>query len=975
MIKKKEILKDVKCVLRFERLFYSNNYKDVEKKLKYNSHLLKLIKNVKKINECHTSYKEDSDVYNLDVAICYLYKNVNITYENDFKKNRYNNYISDYNNNKYNNKIDSYDPYMKNDTYKVIINNINNGNSKNKMYLYILNHINIFTTNHVLLILYSFLIYKIKWEHIKKINEHVLNNIYNFKTYELILIQIFFTYFEIKYNEENKRNESRYNFQKGNNISSYAKNHKIENNVITYMSRDMIKYCNSIYYKRKEYLHLNDIIHLCCIYYNYNVYYKELYDYFVDILNKQLYMLNMNKIMENIKKDNNNYRTNNKVIHNHVHMFNTFEYNHDKINVYSKHEFDKMSTIIEGYYYLSSIPNKGKQNMTFHKFSDFINKYKDIITHLNINEVFLLLQLSQNINCVNIKLYILDILSNKLSQGHLVNDHLLGYQKRKEHVEDKNFNKCINIYNSLYQYILIYNNNCENNNRVEIKNICNNLYYNNIYNTHIENKEKSTISLNDSYDIEKNICQNINEKKIKEQKKGKKKEMNFFDHINEYLIIDNIFDNQKYLYILISCLNNIESNNISMVHSLFFFLNSLNKCNKIDLILSYINIISRHINNIYILTYVEYFYKCMTTRVFNNFTAEKVEILMLNMLQFLRHKNGSKFIKDEEGKNEKIQTEDEKIKNDNTNEHIIMKNIRNEEINGCSSNIIKENNLNIMKDSFFYKNEEFLLFLYHNNQHMYEHVRDNLLNIQIDKINNLHEFLFHYIYKNMINYTLLYLTKFIFYINNITILDNILHIFLNIYNYYYIYNNNNSNNNHMELLYKSSILFFQKIILLNFLSIYNNKEHTYNTYHNTLVHKILNIITIDNNNNNNNINNDILIFNYMMNMYFIKNSFCSKSYNENILEYITNMIQPYVKDKIYLKYNNGYIMDSNIKSNINTETYKRVPIKNMMICQMIQNNFNTYVINLLLLLYDNKNFNKIFEFIKEYLYTYATKHH
>lgn len=192
-------------------------------------------------------------------------------------------------------KIDSYDPYMKNDNCKVIINNINNGNSKNKMYLYIMNHINMFTTNHVLLILYSFLIYKIKWEHIKKINEHVLNNIYNFKTYELILIQIFFTYFEIKYNEKNKRNESRYNFQKGNSISSYAKNHKIQNNVITYVSRDMIKYCNSIYYKRKENLHLKDIIHLCCIYYNYNVYNKELYDYFVDILNKQLYMLNINK--------------------------------------------------------------------------------------------------------------------------------------------------------------------------------------------------------------------------------------------------------------------------------------------------------------------------------------------------------------------------------------------------------------------------------------------------------------------------------------------------------------------------------------------------------------------------------------------------------------------------------------------------------------------------------------------------------
>lgn len=68
----------------------------------------------------------------------------------------------------------------------------------------------------------------------------------------------------------------------------------------------------------------------------------------------------------------------------------------------------------------------------------------------------------------------------------------------------------------------------------------------------------------------------------------------------------------------------------------------------------------------------------------------------------------------------------------------------------------------------------------------------------------------------MINYTLLYLTKFIFYINNITILDNILHIFLNIYNYYYIYNNNNSNNNHMELLYKPSILFFSENYTLKF---------------------------------------------------------------------------------------------------------------------------------------------------------------
>ncbi|SPJ12963.1 conserved Plasmodium protein, unknown function [Plasmodium sp. DRC-Itaito] len=970
MIKKKEIFKDVKFLLRFERFFYNNIYKDVENKLKYNNYLLKIIKNVKKINERHTSsYKEDNDVYNLDVAICYLYKNVNITYENELKKNRYNNYISDNNN-----KLDSYDPYMKNDTCKVIINNINNGCSKNKMYLYIMNHINIFTTNHVLLILYSFLIYKIKWEHIKQINEHVLNNIYNFKTYELILIQIFFTYFEIKYNQIEKRNKSRYNFQQGNIICSYGKDHKIQNNVInknnviTYMSREMLKYCNYIYYKRRENFQLNDIIQLCSIYYNYKTYNKELYDFFLDILNKKLYMLNINKIMENIKKDDNKYRTNKKGINNHTHIFNTFQYNHNKIDIYSKHEFDKLCTFIEGYYYLSSIPNKGSQYTAFRKFSDFINKYKDIITLLNINEVFLLLQLSQNMNCINIKLYILDILYNKLSQRHFVNNHfLLQYEKRKEHVEDTNFNKCINIFNSLYKYIPIYNNNndnCENNNMVEIKHICNNLYYNNINHTHIEKKKKKTIiSLNDNYDVEKNFCKNINEKK-----KKKKKEMNFFDDINQYLIIDNIFDNQKYLYILLSCLNNIESNNISTVRSLLFFLNSLNKCNNIDLILSYINIISRHINNIYILTYVEYFYNYMTTRVFNNFTSEKVEILMLNMFQFLRHNNGINFILDKDDKNVKIETEEEKIKNDNTNEHIIIKNIRNDEINDWSTTIIKENNLNIIKDSFFHKNKEFLLFLYHNNQHMYEHVRDNLLNIHIDKINNLDEFLFHYIYKNMINYTLLYLKKNIFYINNITILDNILHIFLNIYNYYYIHNNNNTI--HMELLYKPSILFFQKIILLNFLSIYNNKEHKDNTYHNTLVHNILNIITLENN-----INNDILIFNYMMNIYFIKASFCSKSYNENILEYITNMIQPYLNDQIYLKYNNGYIIDSNIKSNINTETYKSVHIKNIMICQMIQNHFNTYVINLLILVYDNKNFNKIFEFIRQHLYTYATKHH
>ncbi|SOV83581.1 conserved Plasmodium protein, unknown function [Plasmodium sp. gorilla clade G3] len=974
MIKKKEIFKDVKFLLRFERFFYSNNYKDVENKLKYNSHLLKLIKNIKNINEHDTSYKEEKDIYNLDIAICYLYKNINITYENELKKYRYNNYIIDHNNNnKYNNKIDSYDPYMQNNTCKVIVNHIKYDNSKNKMYLYIMNHINIFTTNHVLLILYSFLIYKIKWEHIKKINEHVLNNIYNFKTYELILIQIFFTYFEKKYNEKEKRNESKYNFQQGNTISSYEKdnikkknNFINKNNVITSMSREMIKYCNYIYYKRRENLQLNDIIHLCCIYYNYDVYNKELYDYLLHILNNNLYMLNINKIMENIKKDDNKYRTNNKIINNDLHVFNTFDNNHHKINIYSKHEFDKLSTIIEGYYYLSCITNKGKHNIGFHKFSDFINKYKDIIiTYLNINEVFLLLQLSQNINCVNIKLYILYILSNNLSQRYFVNDHLLEYQKRKEHVEDKNFHKCINIFNSLHQYVPIYNNNCENINMVDIKDICNNIYFNNINDTHIEKKEKGIVSLNDNYDVEKNFCLNLNEK-IKKKKKEKK--MNFFDDINEYLIIDKIFDNQKYLYILVSCLNNIEDHHISTIHSLFFFLNSLNKCYNIDLILSYINIISRHINNIYILTYVEYFYKCMSTRVFNNFTSEKVEILMLNILQFLRNKNGTKFVLDEEEKNVKIHTEEEKIKNENTNEHIIIKNIRNEEKNDSCSIIIKENNLNIMKDFFFHKNEEFFLFLYYNNEHMYEHVRDNLLNIPIDKINNLHEFLFHYIYKNMINYTLLYLKNFIFYINNITILDNILHMFLSIYNYYYIHNYNNCI--HMELLYEPPILFFQKIILLNFLSIYNNEEHKYNTYYNTIVHNILNIITLENN-----INNDILIFNYMMNMYFIKASFCSKSYNENILQYITNIIQPYVKDKIYLKYNNGYIMDSDIKSNINIETYKSVHIKNMMICQMIQNHFNTYVINLLLLVYDNKNFNKIFEFIRQYLYTYATNHH
>ncbi|SOV19602.1 conserved Plasmodium protein, unknown function [Plasmodium gaboni] len=932
MIKKKEIFKDVKYVVRFERFFYSNNYKEIENKLKYNNHLLRLIKNVKNINEHNSSHKEHNDIYNLDVAICYLYKNINITYKNELKKNRYNNYLIDNNNN----KIDSYDPYMKNDKYKVIVNNINNSNSIYKMYLYIMNNINIFTTNHVLLILYSFLIYKIKWEHIKKINEHVLNNIYNFKTYELILIQIFFTYFEIKYNEKGKRNDGIYKLPTENIISSYAMDHKTENNimnnnnnnVITYMSRELIKYCNFIYYKRRENIQLNDILHLCCIYYNYNIYNKELYDYFIDFLNTKLYMLNINKIMENIKKYSN------KVIHNYIHIYNSPGCNHHKIDDYSKQQFDKLSKIIEAYYYLSSIQIKGRHNIDFYKFSDFINKNKDIITHLNINEVFLLLKLSQNIKSVNIKLYILDILYNKLSQQYLVNDFFLEYKKRKEHVEDKNFKKCINIFNLLYKYIPIYNNNCDNNNN------------NNINDIYVENKEKSFISSNNTYNVDKNISQTINETK-------KIKKMNFFDDINKYIIIDKIFDNQKYLYILLSSLNNIKINNSSTLHCLFFFLNSLSKCNNIDLILSYINFISRHINNIYILTYVEYIYYVMTTKFFNNITSEKIEILMLNIFQFLKTKNGIKITPNEK---------EEEIKNDNTIKFII-----NEKINDASSIMKEENNLYILKDFFFEKNEEFFLLLYYNNQDMYEHIRDNLLNIRMDKINNLNEFLFHYIYKNMIKYTLLYLKNFIFYINNITILDNILHIFLNIYNYYNVHNNNNGII-HFELLYKPSILFFQKIILLNFLSIYNNKQHKYNTYHNNLVHNILNIITLESS-----INNDILIFNYMMNMYFIKTSLSSESYNENILEYITNIIQPYLKDKIYLKYNNGYIMDSNIKNNINTELYKSVHINNMIICQMIQNQFNTYVINLLLLIYDNKNFNKIFEFIRHYLYTYATK--
>ncbi|CRG94791.1 conserved Plasmodium protein, unknown function [Plasmodium gallinaceum] len=868
---RKNVLKDIKFSLQFYRFLLINN-KDLYSKLKYNNYIIKLIKNVKKINEIE--YKKENDVSNLDLSFSYLYKNVIIKSKNEEKHYDMQNGLKSYN------LCCNYEIITnKNDT--------KNSNDSKKIFYYIINSINICTSQHILMILYSFLIYNINIEYLKRINEHVLNNIYNFKTNELILIQMFYAYFEIK--SSRRKNDLsdilKVNLINGSNTNSFNTiNHSVE---IYNLVKDLIKYGNYLFYKRKQSLLLNDISDILFLYYNYNIYNKELFDYFVASLDSNLNSINVAnlKILLKEKKKIKNYN-----------------------------DLNNFNLIINCYYYISCMKIVELKKIFFLNFYDFLLK-NHLLHDLSLHHLLLLLKITENIQNIDLKLSILNLIDNilKLSNDIIENNITVC----------KNFEKCLNVFNSIFSYCEKFNyinknekvdynlntRNYENGFRNSTTDGCiGTNYINNKINDSLnEYNEKDLIKNNYMYNnlrcinndsLNNNNNNSINHCFIEDSINIKNGEQNksiilheqikFLDGINQY-IRKKCIDNEYLKILLTSVANTSNYKNI-----LIYFLDILYKNKNIDILLYYIDLLCTYINNIYVLLHVDYFYKCIIIGKYKDFTSDKIIILISCLFKFIHNNN---YI----------------------------------------------NSIN--KNNFDNNNKEFFLLLYKNNFDMYEYVKNNLLNMNLNEIKYLDEFLFHLTFKNMIKNTFICLEKNIFYLYNLKAIDKLLYYFLNIYIYYSKYSPKDN-----FLAVKISTLLFHKIFTLNFLNIYKNSN---NKFHD-IVKKILISIRLDK-------DLDEELINYILNIYF-QNDVSFSNYNEDIFKYITNILEDVFKVSFDLKYKNDVILFDNS----NCEFLKIISMKSL-----IENNFNNNLVNLIFLINNKINFNNLFNKIKEYLYSYA----
>ncbi|CRH01330.1 conserved Plasmodium protein, unknown function [Plasmodium relictum] len=866
------ISKDYKFSLQFRRFLLVNN-KDLYNKLKYNNYIIKLIKNVKKINEIE--YKEENDVSNLDLAFSYLYKNVIFKSKNEKKLYDMQNSIK---------------PYNLCYNYEIITNtnDIKYVNNVKKIYSYIIKSVSICTSQHILMILYSFLIHNINIEYLKRINEHVLNNIYNFKTNELILIQLFYTYFE---NKCSRRKNDFYDILKDKLLKNSNKNSFdiLNHNVEIYnLVKDLIKYGNYLFYKRKQSILLNEIADIFFLYYNFNTYNKELFDYFVAFLDSKLKLIDVTNLKILLKQK--------KKIENCI-------------------DLNNFNIIINCYYYISCMEISELKENFFFNFHDFLLR-NNLLLDFSIHQLFLLLKISENIQKTDLKLAILNLIDDRLKCTVDTIENSLDICK--------NFRNCLNIFNSIYVYYEKFN---YMNRKKEVPSL-NNINYKNSFKDSIVDgcidadylNDNKTNILNETnkkkynennyiyynskdlnLDILNNRNNSINDCSIEDDKNIKEKQnesiimyekIKFLSGINEY--IRNKCIDSEYLKILLTSV----ANTLNYKSILIYFIDSLHKNKNIGILLLYIDLLCTYINNIYVLLYIDYFYKYVVTRKFKDFTSDKIIILLSCLFK-------------------------------------------------CISN---NNYINSTKKNDFYKNnKEFLLILYKDNPNMYEYIKNNLINMNLNEIKCLDEFLFHFTFKYMIKNTFVCLEENLFYLHNLKVINELLYFFLNIYNYY------NKYSSEMNSLAKDiASLFFHRIFILNFLNIYKNS----NTHFHNIIQKILIFIRLDK-------DLDEELINYILSIYFQNDDVNISKYNENMFNYITNVLENFFKVRFNMKYKNELILFVN-SNNSNIEFNKILSIKNL-----IENNCSTYLVNFLFLVYAKISFNEVFNKIKEHMFSYS----
>ncbi|CXI93729.1 conserved Plasmodium protein, unknown function [Plasmodium berghei] len=940
--------KEEKIFHQFRSFLFATN-DDLYNKLKYNNYMIKLVKNLKKkSNENVGGYasgnehNENTGMPNIDAGMCYLYKNVDIIKKKNIDKKETMIYSYKSNNNLISLENAQNEINEHNFNYKVI--NIQNDNKKKmcinnikKVYIFIMNNLNIFTVDHILLILYSFLFNNVNVEYLRQISEHVINNIYNFKTSELLLVHLFYVYYE---SDKGNSKEDYFNYNDGllhydimsrciyennelvRNISGLDSKKEVlkkiiltnfekqnltnqNNTQINALAKNLIKYSTYLFYKRKDDLNLDQITKIYFLFATYNIYNNEFFNHCANIFFEILKSLNLNKLKN---------KGNHLVIKN------------EKVNI---QDINKLHMIIQCFYYISGIAkkdtitnevNKKTKNIYntnfFYDFYKFIKTNCTILRHANTHHLFLLLKMMDNIysieNDINYdsihqfeqnedaKFIILRLIDERLK---CVSQYVNEYTPTKF----KNIANCIKIFNHIP--ILYYNYyyskfgfNKKNQNNIAVKkqksektssHLNENHYFDILFSSKKCDKDNSNLDIKtNNSDSPKIISDELN--------------YVYFLKKNNYFINMKNIDLKKYLSILLLTIGKIPN----YKHMLTYFISNLEtSTNNINLLLFYIESISTYTNNIYILLYVDYFVEKITekNKLSNTYKigADKIVILLSCLRNFINNKN---YI-------------------DHHNFYNKMDDI-------------------LEKCDFEKNSEEFFMLLYKNKPDIYEHVSQHLSTINTKNIVNLEQFLFHCSYKNMIINTFNCLKDLLFYINNTVLIYNILYLFLFINNYY-----NKFDINTCSVANRIAQIFFQKLFILKFLNIYSDHQNTlYNVITNIAVYIKL----------NKEMDNDLL--NSIINIY-LQNG--SSPLSDNIYEHIADQIRSIYNHKFNLVYKDGTY---NLSTNPKIDQKDIIELTNT----MIENKYDLCLINLFILFYQKTNFNKLYEDIRDYLYAHVT---
>ncbi|SBS86506.1 conserved Plasmodium protein, unknown function [Plasmodium ovale curtisi] len=703
-------------------LFLRNT--DLYTKLKHNSYLLKLVKNVKHASE--NEKKEENSVSTIDLSIAYLFRNISIV------KKEGENAVWSCSNNQHNmstkngilKKMNA--PYCNYNVTTIHQDRIKNDHSVKKVYRHIMESLNILTTEHVLIVLYSFLMNNVNIELIKKINEHVKNNIYNFKTNDLILIHLFYVYFEgtrsVGYSGGYR--DHRCNVH-GDDVLLDA-SHKGRNETHE-LGTNLLRYSSHLFFKRKNTLELNQVAQIILLYHKYGMYNEELFAHFTSLLNIALQSVDTATLESAFAKR--------------AEIF-------IKIKKSVINEITKLYHIVDCIYHMSGIvhiaASEKKRKRHFSQFFAFLEDNPGLISRLDAPLAFALLQVAQNVGYERKDVITIRNEHEKPINGerthHMerlllrsVNDHLKfltqGQEPSRAKVECKHFNECVRIFSSVHSY-------CKQI-REEIGTegahiVCNN------------NGE-----VTDESDLYKG--------------------MHFLESINKYIRKERA-EHMEYLPVIFQT----GKREPMCKHMLLYFISSMEKMTDVKSLLLYMESVSTYTNNIYVLSYIQYFFKSIVTRHFSNrvnFVAEHMTLLFSCLCNFVK---------------------------------------------------MKEYEHNLKYVDFNENNRKFFLLLYRNTPHMYEHVKNILLKLNEIEVNDIHSYLFHYAYKHMITYSFICLKNILPYIHSIQIVNKLMYSFLTLNNYYHLH----SSEINMDAK-RIAELFFHRIFTIKFVRIYKNVHNNF----------------------------------------------------------------------------------------------------------------------------------------------------